>query len=470
MTIAIARIVLAALLALACVPASAQEARPKKPASIEERTQDKDRREADLKAIEGSIKQSDEEKQRAIKAVESLRGDRAKLNKDLIDTTRRVRATDEKLSLIEGRVSVLELQENALKASLEARRDVMIEVLAALQRMSRKPPPAVLVRPNDMLEAVRASIMLGAVLPEMRNEAEQLAADLKGLVENRQAQATERDALLREKQAIAADRERLAALVSARQGQIDASEQQLREERQKITLLAKQAQSLKELITRMESDIANASRAAEAAKKVPLPTGQNQQISALPGGNLKDAGRLAPKFAFADLKGALPLPTAGEVVKTFGMPDGFGSTEKGITITPPSGAIISAPNDGWVAFSGPYRSYGQVLIINAGSGYHMLLIGVDHALVEVGQFVLQGEPIAVMASSLQGTGLQAGGLRGANGRQASSSQNRDSPDRDLPNRDLPIKGSSLYIELRKDGQPIDSSPWWAQATNEKARG
>lgn len=433
------------LVSLVIAPAACLHAQePPRPASIEARTEEKLRREADLRAVEGSIRQSDEEKQRAIKNVESLRGDRAKLNKDLIDTTRRVRQTDERLSTIETALGALEGQEAALRRSLEARRDVMAEVLAALQRMSRKPPPAVLVKPNDMLEAVRASIMLGAVLPELRHEAQQLADDLQSLVDNRKAQAEQRDKLLKEKQDIAADRERLAALVASRQGQIDASEQQLREERQKITTLAKQAQTLKELIARMESDIAGASRAAEAAKKVPLPTGQNAQTASLGAPSLKDSARLTPKFAFADLKGALSLPSAGEIVKTFGSPDGFGGTEKGITIAPPSGSIISAPNDGWVAFSGAYRSYGQVLIINAGNGYHMLLIGVDHALVEVGQFVLAGEPIAVMAVSAEPDNSQK--------------------------RDLPRKGRNLYIELRKDGQPIDSSPWWAQTSNEKARG
>ena len=426
----------------ASTPLGAQETQ--RPASIEARTEEKQRREADLRAVEGSIRQSDEEKQRAIKNVESLRGDRARLNKDLIDTTKRVRQTDERLSVIETAVSTLETQEMTLRRSLDARRDVMAEVLAALQRMNRKPPPAVLVKPNDMLEAVRASIMLGAVLPELRHEAQQLADDLQSLVDNRKAQAEQRDRLLKEKQAIAADRERLAALIGSRQGQIDASEQQLRDERQKITTLAKQAQSLKDLISRMETDIAGASRAAEAAKKVPLPTGQNPQTGLFASSSLKDSARLTPKYAFADLKGALSLPSAGEIIKTFGVSDGFGGTEKGITITPPSGSIISAPNDGWVAFSGVYRSYGQVLIINAGNGYHMLLIGVDHALVEVGQFVLAGEPIAVMAVAAE----------------AETSQKRD----------LPRKGRNLYIELRKDGQPIDSGPWWAQTSNEKARG
>jgi len=436
-------LVLLAGLGILCPSArgAAQETK-QPPRSIEQRQAEKADREAELKAIEGAIRQSDEDKLKAIREVESLRGDRAKLNAALIETTRKVRANDMEIAAIEAKLALLEDKAATLRDSLERRRGLMVEVLAALQRLGRKPPPAVLVRPDDILAAVRAAILLGGVLPELREEAQRLARDLAALVDNRRSQTEEREKLVAERRAIAADRERLTALVSARQDQIESSEQRLKSDRAKITQLARQAQSLKDLITRMESDIAGASRAAEAARKVPLPSGNNGIASQQAA--LSDPARLQPKIAFADLKGALPLPAAGPVLRSFGDPDGFGGTEKGITIEPPPSAIISAPNDGWVAFSGVYRSYGQVLILNAGNGYHLLLIGVDHALVDVGQFVLAGEPIAVMA-----TGSSSGG---AAGRQGAG------------------KKSTLYIELRKDGQPIDSGPWWAQSLNEKARG
>ena len=80
------------------------------------------------------------------------------------------------------RLQTLTASEAAIRRSLESRRGVIVEVFAALQRMGRRPPPAVLVRPEDMLEAVRASILLGAVLPELRSETEVLATDLAELV------------------------------------------------------------------------------------------------------------------------------------------------------------------------------------------------------------------------------------------------------------------------------------------------
>jgi murein hydrolase activator len=109
----------------------------------------------------------------------------------------------------------------------------------------------------------------------------------------------------------------------------------------------------------------------------------------------------------------------------------------------PAAATVASPVDGWVAFSGPYRTYGQLLIINAGGGYYMVLAGMDRINVGVGQFVLAGEPIAIMGD---------GSARTAAAAAIGAAQ--------------PI----LYIELRKDGAAIDPGPWWAKTDIEKARG
>jgi septal ring factor EnvC (AmiA/AmiB activator) len=105
-------------------------------------------------------------------------------------------------------------------------------------------------------------------------------------------------------------------------------------------------------------------------------------------------------------------------------------------------AQVTAPCDGWVVYSGPFRSYGQLLILNAGGGYHVLLAGMERISVDLGQFVLTGEPVAVMGGAPLAASLVAVG----------SSQ--------------PV----LYIEFRKDGTPVDPSPWWAINDSEKVRG
>ena len=95
-----------------------------------------------------------------------------------------------------------------------------------------------------------------------------------------------------------------------------------------------------------------------------------------------------------------------------------------------------------MVYAGPFRSYGQLLILNAGGGYHVLLAGMERISVDLGQFVLTGEPVAVMGGQAQ---LSAAVAIGS-------------------------KKPALYVEFRKDGTPIDPSPWWATNEGEKARG
>jgi septal ring factor EnvC (AmiA/AmiB activator) len=157
---------------------------------------------------------------------------------------------------------------------------------------------------------------------------------------------------------------------------------------------------------------------------------------------------MGPAIAFVSAKGRLSLPVSGVRIREFGAPDGAGGNEKGTSIETRPGAQVTAPSDGWVVYAAPYRSYGQLLILNVGGGYHVLLAGMERITVDPGQFVLTGEPVAVMGS----------GTRVASVSAAGSPSEIGSPQ--------PV----LYIEFRKDGIPVDSSPWWATTANEKVRG
>ena len=157
---------------------------------------------------------------------------------------------------------------------------------------------------------------------------------------------------------------------------------------------------------------------------------------------LSDPGRITPAIPFAQAKGRLPLPVTGTRGREYGAPAEVGGSEKGLSITTRPGAQVTTPCDGWVVYAGLFRSYGRLLIINAGGGYHVVLAGMDRISVNVGQFVLTGEPVASMG----------------NGSQVATNL--------ASNSDQPV----LYVEFRKDGTPIDPSPWWAASKSEKVRG
>ncbi|MBS7543712.1 peptidoglycan DD-metalloendopeptidase family protein [Ancylobacter oerskovii] len=392
-----------------------------------------------MQQIETDMKGSAAEQARLADEIEAIKGDRAKLNAALIDTATRVRAVEDKLDASEQRLVSLEREEADIRESLDSRRDEMAEVLGGLARLGSHPPPALLVRPDDALQSVRSAMLLGAVLPELKAETELLASELAAQERVRKDVAAERDALAELKATLGEQRRRTSALIEERQRSQEAGETALAAERERAAAFAAEASNVRDLLKRMETEIAAARKAAEAAKAL---ANKPDQTSAQRLAALSNPGRMTPGVAFSEAKGLLPLPVSGSVLKNFGTEDGYGGAEKGMSFGTRRQAQVAAPSDGWVVYAGPFRSYGQLLIINAGGGYHILLAGMDKITVELGQFVLSGEPVGVM-----GDGPQLVSSVGLGTAQ-------------------PI----LYVEFRKDGTSIDPTPWWVTSESEKARG
>lgn len=411
--------------------------------AIQRALDEKNRRAESLKQIQDALAASASNRESLESEIAAIGSERAKLNIALLDAARQSQATEDRLTRLEERLATLGSSEGAIRKSLEARRTVIAEILAALQRMGRRPPPAVLVRPEDVLAVIRTSMMLGAVVPELRGEAETLAADLTELVRVRGLIAADRESLSTDLAGWAKEKQRLAALMDARRGRISEIESSISAERQKAVELGNQAKSLKDLVERMEVEVASARRAAEEARAAHEREAKATQERFAAAG-IRDPARLAPKVRFVDTRGDLPRPVSGSVVRGFNQPDGNGGTMRGIAMSTRAKAVVSSPTDGWVSFAGPFRSYGRLLIINAGDGYYILLAGMDQIDVEVGQFVLAGEPVAAMGE----TGLSADSSAKGNVRTD------------------PV----LYVEFRKDGGSIDPEPWWAKGPSEKVRG
>lgn len=200
----------------AVAPGGTTQSQPAKPQSSELKPATDpaiDERQTELRGLQDTLDASDAQRRKIEAEIETLRNDRARLNAALIDTTAQVSAAEAKISDAEKRLDTLLGSEEATRRSLESRRNVIAEVLAALQRMGVSPPPALLVDPEDMLQAVRSSILLGAVLPEMRAETEALAADLAELVRLRQSIASERDSLRHQVGELDQEKQRLSALI-----------------------------------------------------------------------------------------------------------------------------------------------------------------------------------------------------------------------------------------------------------------
>ncbi|WP_434053860.1 MAG: peptidoglycan DD-metalloendopeptidase family protein [Roseibium sp.] len=400
----------------------------------------KKEREDELAALSRDIEVSSDRQAAIAREIRALDRDRETLNAKIISTSDTIKSLETELTDTERRLMSLGENEDAVRLSLVARRDVLAEVLAALQRIGKRPPPALAVRPSDALSAVRSAILLNAVMPELKVETEALAADLAELQRLKSVIAEEKNRLGGDAMRLAEEKSRLELLLSAKRQEHLKSVKVLEEEKRRAAQLAEQAGSLEELIANLEVEIESARDAAEKSRQAALDAKRNASRNFDP---FADPGRLAPQIAFEEAKGRLPQPVAGTLLKDFGQEDEFGGLTEGQSIATRPGSNVTSPADGWVVYSGPFRSFGQLLILNTGDGYHVLLAGLNRIDAELGQFVLTGEPVGVMGAT-QWASASTFGL--------GSTQ--------------PI----LYVEFRKDGRAVDPTPWWARTEEEKARG
>jgi septal ring factor EnvC (AmiA/AmiB activator) len=396
-------------------------------------------REQELEAARAQQKSAADLQQKLKADIAAIGQDRSKLNAQLIDAAAQVRDIETRIGEAEARLHPLDAREQQIRGSLDSRRTEVVEVLAALQRAGRRAPPALLVRPEDALQSLRTAMLLGSVVPELRGRAEKLAGDLSELIALRRTIASERDHLAADRDSLKEDQIRLAALIDERQRKQSTIEKDMEAEGARAVALSRQVDSLQGLISKMEQDLKSAAKAAATASLQGAPATLNGKPNL---SGLKDPARLSPAIAFASAKGLFALPVNGVKMREFGGSDGAGGVEKGISLATRPGAQVTTPCDGWVVYAGPFRSYGQLLILNAGGGYHVLIAGMERISVNIGQFVLTGEPVATM-----GTKSQVASILATNASQ-------------------PV----LYIEFRKDGTPIDPGPWWAANEGEKVRG
>ncbi|MER8973436.1 murein hydrolase activator EnvC [Mesorhizobium sp. M0800] len=400
---------------------------------------DPDQSRAEYEKVSKEITLSSERLAKLAADIAAVKKDHASITAALIQSAMTEQKLGQDIEDIGGKLEGLKAQEQKIRASLAARRDVLAEVLGALQRMGLNPPPAILVKPEDALSSVRSAILLGAVVPELRQQTDMLLADLKEQSRVTASIEAERARLTAAVSEQAAEKKRLGMLLEAKQKLAADTQTALAAEKQRSATLAAKAGSLKELIASLEADrarkAADAAKAAEQktadADKGPASAAAPTELASLP---VPESNRLTAAAPFSALQGQIALPVTGRIKRRFGANDGNGAVMLGDMVATQSGAIVTAPADGNVLYAGPFRSYGQLLILNAGDGYHVVLAGMSRISVASGQSVLAGEPVGAMGEA----------------RVASTSASKNGN-----------ATPELYVEFRKDGKPVDPAPWWA---------
>lgn len=442
------------------MPAAAQETPPQTP--------DDARRALEQKRLE--LQQTEGKAKSLQTDLVELESERERLNSRLVETAALIQRSEAQMTSIEGRLSELEVQEKVVRGSLDQREGQISALLGALQRMGRNPPPVMITRREDALQMVRSAMLLSSAFPELRTQALRLAERLSDLQRVMSDIRSEGQRLEAETARLNEARTRLASLMEAKKLTQADRQSQLEAVRQASVDISKNVDDLSELISRLDKTVAEktnlgaydqqlkqasalggppaeATPAGPQKIEPPKEAENGTQVAMLQPHDIKPPAvelapqgavihpgsplRMEPAIPFSTARAKLPLPAHGRRLLAYGDKTQFGGHSKGMVMETRFSAQVTAPCDGWVLYAGEFRSYGQLLIIDAGDGYHMLLAGMSQIDVAPGQFVLTSEPVGTMG---------AGPSKGSQEAQPSA----------------PV----LYIELRKDERPIDPEPWW----------
>ena len=298
----------------------------------------------------------------------------------------------------------------SIEADLNRDRDRVAHLLAVLQRLQTDQPPALALRPDDSLAAVRGTLQMGAMLPPVYQEATYLAKQLKTLSDNKLAVVTKAAQARTQAEALRAARTSLDRLLEQKNADQLKTEAKLSELHDVTEEIGRETTDLKALIDR----IANLRGNGNTAEGMTVVTPK--------------AAKTAPLAL-----GSLRLPVIGKV--TPGDPAGPGRTPGingplGLWFETSGKAEAVAPADSEVVFAGSYQKFGQVLILEIAGGYHLTLAGLGRIDVHIGDLVLAGEPVGVLPEG---------------------------------------RAARLYLELRRNGQAVDPAPWMS-AELRKAKG
>lgn len=392
-----------------------------------------------LKELEASLSLSKDKSDKLKADIEAMKGDREKQNAALIAAAARVKAAETEIAAVQTKIGDLIVQELDTRGRLDGADASISNVLAALERISKDPPPAIIVDPSDALGSARSALLISAILPQLKAKADQVTADLKHLTEIKTAAQAEEANLKANFDVLEEEQLRIATLIQAQKQNEQTATATLAEEQKQAAEMADKAAQLKQLIADLGRQAqavavaADATAAANAGGKTPKLDNDTVKLA------LANTARQQPAVPFAAARGFLDFPvTRGVNVVNFGDGDGFGGVSDGVSVVTNAEAPVRAPADGWVLYTGNYLNYGQIVILDAGQDYTILLAGMARVDVKPGQFVLMGNPVGVMGSRTIG-------------RTVATSAGAQRP--------------TLYIEMRNKNVPIDPTGWWASSDN-----
>lgn len=356
-----------------------------------------------LKEVETRIKREREAAAELAKRTDAIRADIRALRDKLVKSAAATQTRESALTRQESELRALEARERAAAADFQNRQQQLAEILAALQRLSLRPPVTLASRSDDANDAVRTALVLRSLVPELERRAERLKREIAAYTRLKQAIRARRGSVADADSALGRERRALVALLEQKQALLRETEEEQEAGRARLAALTEEARNLRDLVAKLRREKSKPETAPRTAA-------------------LTEPGKGKIR-SFAAAKGKLTLPAAGAVIPRFGSEENLGEFSKGLVIAARPGAQAVAPYDGQVVFAGPFRGYGRILIIEHRDGYHSLIVGLARIDASVKQWVLAGEPVGIVGE-------------------------HDSRD------------ARLYVEIRWNGRPIDPANWF----------
>lgn len=400
----------------------------------------------DLAALEARLAAAKEAQAELVRRmVEAIRAQEDASAK-LVELAGKARNQEAALAKTEGRLDKLKQDNARAELALAKKRESLSKLLAGLQRLEENPPPALVVSPGDVLTALRGAMMFGAVIPDLRHDMEELKQALADVEAIRQALQDERQRSADALAALERTRADMAVVVSERQKAAEEIAAALSSEKARSDSLAEEAHSLKDLVAAVERNKAEDARRRQAEAEA-RARAEAERLAREEAARIRaeaDAARAArPPMVFAKALGQLDYPVQGRIWKGYGVDNGLDGRTSGVFLAAQAQAQVLSPVDGTIAFAGTFHSYDQVVIINPGDGYLVLLAGMHEITAAQGQTVRAGEPVGIMGDKPAHMALAA----------------------DLTKAAFPV----LYVEFRKRNEPVDPSPWWRSGGKEAMR-
>jgi len=375
--------VFAILAASAVSPASAQSPPlpRKKDGGYEEIQKQIEETQAQGKSIEENLKSAEQEAQ--------------KTKSELVKAADAVRDHEYILQAVDEKIRNLEQEKASLEEGLSRDYASMGELVLILTRIRRTPPESLIVRPGAPLEAAQTATLLRGALGTIQKRAAALNENLERLATLNKDLNEQRRQAMEQKSSLQARYKEISALSARRDKIYKDLNSDYRKTEARLTRLSQEAQSMRDLMSRIEDDERTKNAAPARVRKAAAAK------------NLPDPGKAR-------------LPATGKITVAFGRKDAIGAASEGITIESQPRALAVAPLGGTVRYAGEFKNYGQIAIIEHKKGYHSLIARMDKVDVRPGQQLSAGEPV---------------------GRLPSASSRGGPP--------------TLYYELRYKGKPVD---------------